>query len=1099
MIVLQSVWTDGKLHLWAESARGAESFAAPIEDLTDEDESLDENESHAELEAQPVSESAVAQATKPNLSTEIVPHQFAISSNELQRTLAPFLSHESKFSSVNLRLPALEGNVLPSARLAHASGIALADRGADGLRTVTVETIAVEPEFVPAVLDRIQEHASETTGEDGLLIGRTVDYASLIARFARRLQAQQRFVPALRQSATGELDGSWQAWFADEQSAEDAGTLVSAMPPAVRSVVDSRNHDPAGIFDDMMTALVNAGCRRALIDDNLPEVIEGRDPSDPSVAWLFGLLGERETIEAADRRGLIRDVRNWIGRLEERGSSTEWRLCLRLNEPLVLPKRPDEEGERPAIIEPADATWALSFHLQPIGAEDLLLDAADIWLLSSESITIEGRRLDSPQELLLAELGRASRLYKRLEKALDETEPVDIELKTNEAYEFLREIRPLLREQGFGVIEPGWFGSTTSRLGAKLLLDSDPMDDSIEAGAPSVAGAAKLGLDALVGYQWQIAVGDVTLTLKEFEELAKRKTPLVQINGKWVEIRPEDVEAAIKFIRENPGGEMSVGEAIRMAFGADARTSGLHVTGLETTGWLADVFGGSSAGEALPILDQPTDFHGTLRPYQLRGYSWLSFLERFGFGACLADDMGLGKTIQLLAILAGERQEAKAKGIDRVPPTLLVVPTSVVGNWVRETHRFCPQLEVMVHHGPARLTGTEFINHVAKTDFVVTTYALANRDQELFSTIEWGRLVLDEAQFIKNPAAKQAQAVRGLRARSRIALTGTPVENRLSELWSIMDFLNPGYLGSPGGFRKKFAVPIEKYRDDAKSVQLRSLVRPFVLRRLKSDPKVVGDLPPKVESREYCYLTTEQAELYEQTVKKMLADVDATEGIRRRGIVLSALVKLKQICNHPAQALKEVVKGQTTPPSAARSGKTTRLIEMLDEILAAGDQALIFSQFRQMGHLLASTLRHTLDREVLFLHGGTPRLQRQKIVDEFQKADGTSPIMLVSLRAGGVGLNLTAANHVFHFDRWWNPAVENQATDRAYRIGQMRTVQVHKFVCRGTLEERIDEMLETKSQLAEQIVGAGEQWLTELDTDALRDLLTLRGDAIGEN
>ncbi len=1100
-MVLQCVWTNGKLHLWAESAKGAESFASPIEDLSDEDDSLDEGEQGSEAAAEPGSdpETETANITALATATEVIPHQFAVASDELERALAPFLSQRAQFSRVELRLPAQGGAVLPSARLAHASGMALADRGADGLRNVTLETVAIEPELVPALLEGIQEHAAETTGEDGLLLGRTVDYALLVARFARRLQAQQRFVPALRQGSTGELDGSWQAWFADEQSAEDAGTLVSAMPPAVRSVVDTRSHDPAGIFDDMMTALVNAGCRRALIDDNLPEVIDGRDPSDPSVAWLSGLLGERETVEAADRRGLIRDVRNWIGRLEERGSSTEWRLCLRLNEPLLLPKKPDEVGERPAIVEPADATWALSFHLQPIGAEDLLLDAADIWLLSSESVTIEGRRLDSPQELLLAELGRASRLYKRLEKALDETEPVDVELKTNEAYEFLREIRPLLREQGFGVIEPGWFGSTTSRLGAKLLLDSDPMDDSIDAGAPSVAGAAKLGLDALVGYQWQIAVGDVTLTLKEFEELAKRKTPLVQINGKWVEIRPEDVEAAIKFVRENPGGEMSVGEAIRMAFGADARTSGLHVTGLETTGWLADVFGGSAAGEALPILDQPNEFHGTLRPYQLRGYSWLSFLERFGFGACLADDMGLGKTIQLLAILAGERQEAKAKGHDRVLPTLLVVPTSVVGNWVRETHRFCPQLEVMVHHGPARLTGTEFINHVAKTDFVVTTYALANRDQELFSTIEWGRLVLDEAQFIKNPAAKQAQAVRGLRARSRIALTGTPVENRLSELWSIMDFLNPGYLGSPGGFRKKFAVPIEKYRDDAKSVQLRSLVRPFVLRRLKSDPKVVGDLPPKVESREYCYLTTEQAELYEQTVKKMLSDVDATEGIRRRGIVLSALVKLKQICNHPAQALKEVVKGQTTPPSAARSGKTTRLIEMLDEILSAGDQALIFSQFRQMGHLLASTLRHALDREVLFLHGGTPRLQRQKLVDEFQKADGTSPIMLVSLRAGGVGLNLTAANHVFHFDRWWNPAVENQATDRAYRIGQMRTVQVHKFVCRGTLEERIDEMLETKSQLAEQIVGAGEQWLTELDTDALRDLLTLRGDAIGEN
>lgn len=1108
MIVLQSVWTDGRLHLWAESAHGAAAFASPVEDLNDEDESLDTVEAADEPsnEApdtapdragdQPEAEGGVA--TEIAVHTETVAHPFALSCEELAELLGSFLGSEPKLSSVKLKVPSQGRVVLPSARLAHAAGIALTGRGADALSSVKVDSIAIEPEHVPALLERLQEFADSDENEK-ILIGRTVDYLSLVARFARRLLAQQRFVPALRQSSTGELDGSWQAWFADEQSSEDAGTLVSAMPPAVRSVEDARAHDPAGIFDDMTTALVDAGCRRALIDDDLPEVIDGRDPSDPSVAWLFGLLGERHTVEAADRRALIRDVRGWIGRLEERGSSTEWRLCLRLNEPLMLARKPeDEDDERPAIVEPADATWGLSFHLQPIGAEDILIDAADIWLLSSESVTFEGRRIDNPQELLLAELGRASRLYKRLEKALDETEPVDVELKTNEAYEFLREIRPLLREQGFGVIEPGWFGSTTSRLGAKLLLDSDPMDESLEAGSPSVAGAAKLGLDALVGYQWQIAVGDVTLTLKEFEELAERKTPLVQINGKWVEIRPEDVEAAIKFIRENPGGEMSVGEAIRMAFGADARTSGLHVTGLETTGWLADVFGGSSAGEALPILEQPTEFHGTLRPYQLRGYSWLSFLERFGFGACLADDMGLGKTIQLLAIMAGEREEAKAKGQDRVPPTLLIVPTSVVGNWVRETNRFCPQLDVVVHHGPGRLAGNDFIARVAKTDFVVTTYALANRDQDLLSAIQWGRLVLDEAQFIKNPAAKQAQAVRNIRARSRIALTGTPVENRLSELWSIMDFLNPGYLGSPGGFRKKFAVPIEKYRDDAKSVQLRSLVRPFVLRRLKSDPKVVGDLPPKVESREYCYLTNEQAELYEQTVKKMLADVDATEGIRRRGIVLSALVKLKQICNHPAQALKEIVKGQTTPPSAARSGKTTRLIEMLDEILAAGDQALIFSQFRQMGHLLASTLRHALDREVLFLHGGTPRLQRQKLVDEFQKRDGSTPIMLVSLRAGGVGLNLTAANHVFHFDRWWNPAVENQATDRAYRIGQMRTVQVHKFVCRGTLEERIDEMLETKSQLAEQIVGAGEQWLTELDTDALRDLLTLRGDAVGD-
>lgn len=1104
MIVLHSVWTEGQLHFWAESAKGAAEFVAPVDDLGDDDDTSLEEESFDQPEAEDEqtieSEDEGGVAVQVEVDLKLADHPFAVDSQELRDWLKPFLTTEPGEGRAELRLPAQGGRALPSARLAHASGIALADRGADGLGLFGVETLVVDAEQAPFVLERIEEHASNTSGEDGLLIGRAVDYLSLVGRFSRRLLAQHRFVPGLRQNASGELDGAWQAWFADEQSAEDASILVSAMPPAVRAVVDGREHDPASVFNDMVTDMVDAGCRRALIADDLPEVLDGRDTSDPSVSWLTGLLGDKNSVDPSDRRALIKDVRSWIGRLEDRGSSTEWRLCLRLNEPIMLQLPEDEEGDemRPSIMEPNDALWSLSFHLQPTGAQEVIVDAADIWLLSSESVTIEGRRIDSPQELLLAELGRASRLYKPLERALDETEPVDLGLKTNEAYEFLREIRPLLREQGFGVIEPGWFGSSTSRLGAKLLLDSDPMEDPLDpANSPTVAGASQLGLDALVGYQWQIAVGDVTLSLKEFEELAERKTPLVQINGKWVEIRPEDVEAAIKFIRENPGGEMSVGEAIRMAFGADARTSGLHVTGLETTGWLADVFGGSAAGEALPILNQPVDFQGTLRPYQLRGYSWLAFLERFGFGACLADDMGLGKTIQMLAIMSGEREEAKAKGIETVPPTLLIAPTSVVGNWVRETERFCPHLNVMVHHGPTRLSGNEFIERVAKADLVVTTYALANRDQDLLTAIQWGRLVLDEAQFIKNPAAKQAQAVRQINAKSRFALTGTPVENRLSELWSIMDFLNPGYLGTPGTFRKKFAVPIEKYRDDGKSMQLRSLVRPFVLRRLKSDPKVVGDLPPKVESREYCHLTSEQAELYEQTVKKMLSDVDATEGIRRRGIVLSALVKLKQICNHPAQALKEYVKGSTTPPSPARSGKTTRIIEMLDEIMAAGDQALIFSQFRQMGHILATTLRHSLDREVLFLHGGTPRLQRQKLVDEFQKADGSAPIMLVSLRAGGVGLNLTAANHVFHFDRWWNPAVENQATDRAYRIGQTRTVQVHKFVCRGTLEERIDEMLETKSQLAEQIVGSGEQWLTELDTDALRDLLTLRGDAVG--
>ncbi|MEO1583061.1 MAG: DEAD/DEAH box helicase [Planctomycetota bacterium] len=1065
MIVLHAVWALGRLQIWAETETGLE-HAGP------------------ELAG---SEQAGADAAGPQASL----HPFAVPSSQLVEHLES-CGVELSSGLLSLRLPSSESRVLPSAKLAIAGGASLVDLAPDALARVDVEAVSPSAGDASALLERLIDAPPPS-----VTVGPSIGYLAMVARFARRLVAQQRFVPGLRQMATGELRGAWQAWLADEATAEDAAALVAAMPSSVRAGVDAFEHDPAAILDDMVGRLVDATARAALIADDMPEVIEGRDTNDVNVGWLAGLLGDAVRVETPDRRELVRGVRAWTGRLEERGASVDWRLCLRLNEPVVMhqPEAATDEEGRPAIIEPADAMWSLSFHLQPVEAEDVLVDAADIWLLASDTITLEGRRLDNPQELLLGELGRASRLYKPLERALDESEPVDVPLTTKEAYAFLREVRPILREQGFGVLEPAWFGSSSSRLGARLLLESEPGELGEDTGVSGTAGQAQLGLEALVGYQWQIAVGDTTLTLKEFEQLAERKSPLVLINGKWVEIRPEDVEAAVKFIRENPGGSMAVGEAIRMAFGADARTTGLNVIGLETTGWLSEVFG-SSTGESLPVLEQPDGFIGTLRPYQLRGFSWLAFLERFGFGACLADDMGLGKTIQLLAAIVHEREHAPDG--QKPAPTLLVVPTSVVGNWVHEANRFAPQLKVHIHHGPERDQGTAFVERAGECDMIVTTYALANRDQDLLGAVKWGRLVLDEAQFIKNPAAKQAQAVRNIPAEKRVALTGTPVENRLSELWSIMDFLNPGYLGASGTFRKKFAVPIERYRDENRGRQLRALVRPFVLRRLKTDPKVVGDLPPKVESREYTHLTNEQADLYEKTVKRMLTEVDQAEGMKRRGIVLSALVQLKQICNHPAQALKEFDKSSSIAPSAARSGKSTRLIEMLDEIMAAGDQALIFTQFRQMGHMLAVMLRHALDKDVLFLHGGTPRTQRQKLVEDFQRADGSTPIMLVSLRAGGVGLNLTAANHVFHFDRWWNPAVENQATDRAYRIGQTRTVQVHKFVCRGTLEERIDEMLEAKTELAEQIVGSGEQWLTELDTDALQELLTLRDDAVGE-
>ncbi|MEX1171031.1 MAG: DEAD/DEAH box helicase, partial [Chloroflexota bacterium] len=423
--------------------------------------------------------------------------------------------------------------------------------------------------------------------------------------------------------------------------------------------------------------------------------------------------------------------------------------------------------------------------------------------------------------------------------------------------------------------------------------------------------------------------------------------------------------------------------------------------------------------------------------------------------------------------------------------TLVVCPMSVVENWRREAERFAPGLAVHVHHGGDRLGGEDLGVAAAGADLVITTYGLVARDIETLSAISWGRLVLDEAQNIKNSAARQAQAVRRIRAPRRIALTGTPVENRLAELWSIMEVLNPGLLGSANAFRQRFAVPIERYGDDDAAGRLRRATAPFILRRLKSDRSIIADLPDKLEMTVYCSLTREQATLYQAVVDEMMERVASSEGIERRGLILATMLRLKQVCNHPAQMLAD------GSPLAGRSGKLERVEEILEEVLAEGDRALLFTQFAAFGTLLRMHLRDRFGREVLYLHGGTRRADRDAMVAQFQGEGGPS-IMILSLKAGGTGLNLTAANHVIHVDRWWNPAVEDQASDRAYRIGQRRNVQVRKLVCAGTLEERIAALLEAKRALAERVVGTGETWLTELSTAELRDLVALSADAVAE-
>ncbi|MFM8322561.1 MAG: DEAD/DEAH box helicase, partial [Chloroflexota bacterium] len=639
----------------------------------------------------------------------------------------------------------------------------------------------------------------------------------------------------------------------------------------------------------------------------------------------------------------------------------------------------------------------------------------------------------------------------------------------------------LLEEAGFGLLAPPWWNQPGSRLGMRLRLNSKkPGDQKLSTG--------RMTLDQLVEYQWELSVGETTLTEAEFRSLAALKSPLVQIRGQWVQLDPEQIEAAIAFWQKQQlRGEISLLEALQYAQGAHEQTGGLPVEEVLPDEWLKQWLARLNQDAALEVLPQPDGLTSPLRPYQRFGYSWLSFFRRWGLGACLADDMGLGKTIQALAMLLREKEL-----LGGLPgPTLLVAPTSVVTNWERETRRFTPGLTTHVHQGPDRLRGAALAQAAAGVDLVLTSYVLARQDAESLGAIRWLGVILDEAQNIKNPSARQTQAVRALQADFRLALTGTPVENRLSELWSIMHFLNPGYLGGHKEFRENYGIPIERYSDPQAIERLRKLVGPLILRRVKTDPNVINDLPEKIESKVYCTLTEEQATLYQAVVQDVMQKVENSEGIQRRGLVLSMLMQLKQICNHPLQYLHQAGKTSGQPVNG-RSGKLERLVEMLEEVLALGDRALIFTQFAEMGELLAGYLPGATGYAAQFLHGGTPTRQRDQMVRRFQEDSQAPPLFILSLKAGGTGLNLTRAGHVFHFDRWWNPAVEDQATDRAYRIGQQRNVQVHKFVTTGTLEEMVDEMIESKKGLAQAVIGGGEQWLTELSTAELRQAVELR-------
>lgn len=864
------------------------------------------------------------------------------------------------------------------------------------------------------------------------LISGDLRFLGHVAQGIERWVRAGRVVPALKL-----MDGQWwPRWrlVGGERQRAWLSELAVAMPSVQRA-----NERPKKLLDDMVEEL-----------------------TDPIVRSVLGKPDSEHPLLSA----LVRDDPYLDGTQKISSLFDNWRASLTVDEPALVLRllepdddRDDETGDADGAPDDAvESFWTLQVCLRADGEAPRPVPMSrkvDATLLSTA----------------VRKLGEAVAAYPRLRDLPTQEGTLDLLLPTSVVIDLVEHGATALQATGTTVLLPrAW-----TRLDPSMRL-------RVESPAVTKAAADRaVGMDELVSYDWQLQLGDMVLTEAEMNRLAVSKGDLVRLRGQWVLADGGQLARAAKYVAEHHGDGTALSTLMREMTLADPPPA--PVQDIRATGWAATLLEPGAVPETIPV---PDGVRATLRPYQQRGLDWLAFMSRLGLGAVLADDMGLGKTLQVLTLLAHENSAT---------PTLLVAPMSVVGNWQREAAKFTPALRVLVHHGPRRLRDEALDRAIAEHDLIVTTYALMAKDRAQLAAQTWRRVVLDEAQHIKNAGTVQAKAALAIPADHKLALTGTPVENRLDELRSILDFANPGMLGRPSDFRKRFSVPIERENDENAVSRLRAITSPFILRRVKTDPTVISDLPEKNEMTVRANLTAEQAALYKAVVDEMMAQIADAKGMKRKGAVLSALTRLKQVCNHPAHFLSDgssvLKRGQH------RSGKIGLVEDMLDSVLGDNEKALLFTQFREFGELVAPYFAERFGVQVPFLHGGVSKGKRDEMVEKFQNDDGP-PIMMLSLKAGGTGLNLTAANHVVHLDRWWNPAVENQATDRAFRIGQRKNVMVRKLLCVGTVEERIDSMLVSKQDLADLAVGTGESWVTEMDTAELQELFRLSDDAVGE-
>ncbi|MCL1079265.1 DEAD/DEAH box helicase [Parashewanella spongiae] len=743
----------------------------------------------------------------------------------------------------------------------------------------------------------------------------------------------------------------------------------------------------------------------------------------------------------------------WFSRLQSEQQGSEFTICFKL-------------------IEASDGlgdNWGLDIQLQSKRDPSFMVSLCEFWKQKDNEHKLYTKLLGQHIErFLLLQLGYASRIYPIIERFFEAKMQLPFAALTHDqAFQFLKEDAWSLSACGYRIIVPAWW-TTKGRLKAKAKLKAKKNNSST-----SKADGGFLSQDNLIQFDFNYAMGEHELDANEWQQLLEAKSELVYFRGNWVEINKDEMLKMQKLIETANKDRKQGNVADLISLSADSDSYDVE---LDTQ--VQQMFDQLLNKDAFKSVAQPKNLKATLRPYQNRGLSWLAYLESLGMNPCLADDMGLGKTMQVISLLLRSPQKQ---------PAILIAPTSVVGNWFKELQKFAPEIKALIHHGSNR-KNIAFADQVAQYQVVITSYGLLRKDKTILKDIDWSRIIIDEAQNIKNPMAQQTKALLSLSAPSRLALTGTPIENRLMDLWSIFNFLNPGLLGSQASFRKQFETPIQRDNNLVQNKLLKRIVEPFILRRLKTDKNIIQDLPDKIEQKVYCQLSGEQASLYQTLVDEITEQIEEAESdnAKQKAVMLSALLKLKQCCNHPAQLLQD-----GSDFSVERSIKLQRLVELCTEAMNNQESILIFSQFTDICGQLELLLKKQHGFNTYYLHGGTSRTKREKMVDEFQQTETAPSIFILSLKAGGVGITLTKANHVIHFDRWWNPAVENQATDRAFRIGQNKTVFAHKFISIGTIEEKIDDMLESKQKIADSIVGADESWLSKLDAKAFVKLIQL--------